>query len=102
MMTLTTMMLMASPVSLYSDMQEMVDGTSEVEVKIWKNAMDSELDSESDTEDDFEQQWPIRECMCAAMMLDDSCIPADGVDRKYASGTQRVLIEFWTQMDKAY
>ena len=83
-------------------MQEMVDGTSDVEVKIWKNAMDSELDSESDTEDDFGQQWAIRECMCAAMMLDDSPIPEQGIDRKCATGIQRAVINFWTQMDKAY
>ena len=55
----------------------------------WQDAMDSECDSESDTDDEFQQQWAVGECLYSAMMLDDSCIPEEGIDRKWATGIQR-------------
>ena len=55
-----------------SNMQDLMEDSSDGEVKDWKEAMDSDDDSESDTEDGFEQQWALGECLYSATMLDDS------------------------------
>ena len=36
------------------------------------------------------------------MLLSDEYIPEDGVDKERATGLQRQLIEFWTNMHRSY
>ena len=57
-------------------------------------------DSEDETEDELEEQFKIGRHM--DIFLSDKYIPDEGVDREHATAVQRHLIEFWTEMHKAY
>ena len=77
------------------------DVSDDDEVKDWSAIYVSDENSESDTEDELEQQWTLGGHLYSVTMLADSYIPGEGVDRKYANGVQRSLIDFWTHVDKA-
>ena len=55
---------------------------------------------DSDSEDELSDQFRMGHCM--DQLLSDDYVPDEGVDRDEASKLQRQLIDFWTDMHRAY
>ena len=64
-------------------------------------AMLSDSDRSMDTEDDMAQQRALGELVYAAM-IDDSCIPKDGIEAHLATSVKRESINFLTEVDKLF